>query len=282
MANFGSAIYQADLDLIRRIGQRADTVSMARFLAQDLIIETKPDASPVTDADKATEKAIREVLESERPNDGILGEEFGSDITGKKRYWVIDPIDGTKSFLRGLPVWSTLLALIEVNEEQKDAAGNALHEVVVGLVSSPALSRTWFATKGGGAFTTFDSKHDLHKGQPRKISVSKVNEIKNSHIGYSDFVGFESRFAGFQSIVNEAWRTRAVGDFWSHMLVAEGVMDVAIEPSLALWDMAPLDIVVREAGGTFSDLAGVDGPFGKGGLSTNGILKKTVVERLNG
>ena len=282
MANLASSKYESDLELIRRIGKRADQVSMARFLAQDLVIETKPDATPVTDADKATEKAIRELLEAERPDDGILGEEFGSDITGKKRYWVIDPIDGTKSFLRGLPVWSTLIALIEVSENEKDIHGNAKQEVVVGLVSSPALSRTWFATKGGGAYTTFDSIHDLNKGQPRKISVSKVNEIKHAQVGYSDYVGFGDRLNGFQRIINEAWRTRAVGDFWSHMLVAEGVMDVAIEPSLALWDMAPLDIVLREAGGSFSDLSGVDGPFGKSGLSTNGLLKSKVVEQLNG
>ena len=272
-SNLASSNYQSDLDLVRRIGKSADAVSMARFLAQDLVIETKPDATPVTDADKATEKCIREILEAERPNDGILGEEFGSDITGKKRYWVIDPIDGTKSFLRGLPVWSTLIALIEVNNS---------HEVVVGLVSSPALARTWFATKGGGAFTTFDSDTNPKKGTPRKLNVSKVNLIKDAHVGYSDFIGFGDHLPGFQSIINDAWRTRAVGDFWSHVLVAEGVMDVAIEPSLALWDMAPLDIVVREAGGTFSDLQGNDGPFGKSGLSTNSALKGEVLKRLNG
>lgn len=272
-SNLASSNYQSDLDLVRRIGKSADAVSMARFLAQDLVIETKPDATPVTDADKATEKCIREILETERPDDGILGEEFGSDITGKKRYWVIDPIDGTKSFLRGLPVWSTLIALIEVNNS---------HEVVVGLVSSPALARTWFATKGGGAFTTFDSDTNPKKGTPRKLNVSKVNLIKDAHVGYSDFIGFGDHLPGFQSIINDAWRTRAVGDFWSHVLVAEGVMDVAIEPSLALWDMAPLDIVVREAGGTFSDLQGNDGPFGKSGLSTNSALKGEVLKRLNG
>ena len=278
MAELATEKYAADLQLIRKIGKAADAVSMARFLAQDLIIETKPDATPVTDADKATEKCIREILESERPNDGILGEEFGSDITGKSRYWVIDPIDGTKSFLRGLPVWSTLIALIEVTNN----AGVEKHEVVVGLVSSPALARTWFATKGGGAFTTFDGVNAPNSGSPRKISVSKVNEIKNAHLGYSDFIGFGNRLAGFQSMFNEAWRTRAVGDFWSHMLVAEGVMDLAIEPSLALWDMAPLDIVVREAGGHFFDMDGNDGPFGKSGISTNAALKDVVLKRLNG
>ena len=274
MAQLASDKYQSDLELIRRIGERADQISMARFLSQDLIIETKPDATPVTDADKATEKCIREILETERPNDGILGEEFGSDITGKNRYWVIDPIDGTKSFLRGLPVWSTLVALIEVNADANDEK----HEVVVGLVSSPALARTWFATKGGGAYTTFAT---YKSGEPRKISVSKVSNIKDAHVGYSDFVGFANRLDGFKSIFDEAWRTRAVGDFWSHMLVAEGVMDIAVEPSLALWDMAPLDIVVREAGGTFTDLDGNSGPFGKGGLSTNGLLKDAVLKRLN-
>ena len=287
MAEFASEKYAADLQLVRKIGKAADAVSMARFLAQDLVIETKPDSTPVTDADKATEKCIREILESERPEDGILGEEFGSDITGKKRYWVIDPIDGTKSFLRGLPVWSTLIALVEVTND----SGIEKHEVVVGLVSSPALARTWFATKGGGAFTTFDSANTANTansasganvGQPRKISVSLVNKIHDAHLGYSDFVGFGERLPAFQSIFNDAWRTRAVGDFWSHMLVAEGVMDLAIEPSLALWDMAPLDIVVREAGGCFFDLAGKDGPFGKSGVSTNAALKEIVVSRLNG
>jgi histidinol-phosphatase len=145
MANYASEKYKSDLELVQRIGKAADRVSMARFLSQDLVIETKPDSTPVTDADKATEKCIREILEAERPEDGILGEEFGADITGKKRYWVIDPIDGTKSFLRGFPVWSTLIALIEVEGDN--------HEVVVGFVSSPALARTWFATKGGGAYT---------------------------------------------------------------------------------------------------------------------------------
>jgi histidinol-phosphatase len=278
MAELATEKYAADLQLIRKIGKAADAVSMARFLAQDLIIETKPDATPVTDADKATEKCIREILESERSNDGILGEEFGSDITGKSRYWVIDPIDGTKSFLRGLPVWSTLIALIEVTNND----GVEKHEVVVGLVSSPALARTWFATKGGGAFTTFDGVNAPNNSTPRKISVSKVNEIKNAHLGYSDFIGFGNRLNAFQSMFDEAWRTRAVGDFWSHMLVAEGVMDLAIEPSLALWDMAPLDIVVREAGGHFFDMDGKDGPFGKSGISTNAALKDVVLKRLNG
>lgn len=278
MADFASEKFESDLQLVRRIGAAADQISMARFLSQDLVIETKPDATPVTDADKATEKCIREILEAERPEDGILGEEFGSDISGKRRYWVIDPIDGTKSFLRGLPVWSTLIALVEVTQiDSKDK-----HEVVVGFVSSPALSRTWFATKGGGAYTTFDSKLAPNNGQPRKISVSMVNRIEDAQLGYSDFVGFGKHFAGFQSIFNDAWRTRAVGDFWSHMLVAEGVMDLAIEPSLALWDMAPIDLIVREAGGTFTDLSGVEGPFGNSAVTTNGLLKDAVLKRLNG
>lgn len=278
MANLASEKYASDLELVRKIGRAADAVSMARFLSMDLVIETKPDSTPVTDADKATEKCIREILEAERPEDGILGEEFGADISGKKRYWVIDPIDGTKSFLRGLPVWSTLIALVEVSQE----SGVDKHEVVVGLVSSPALARTWFATKGGGAYTTFDSDSNPHKGTPRKINVSKVAQIKDAHLGYSDFVGFGDHLIGFQSLFNEAWRTRAVGDFWSHMLVAEGVMDFAIEPSLALWDMAPLDVIVREAGGSSTDLAGVAGPFGKSYVTTNGVLKDEVIKRLNG
>ena len=273
MSSFTSEKYAADLELVRKIGAAADKVSMARFLAQDLVIETKPDATPVTDADKATEKCIREILEAERPEDGIIGEEFGSDITGKSRYWVIDPIDGTKSFLRGLPVWSTLIALVEVTNP---GTANESKEVVVGLVSSPALARNWFATKGGGAYTTFID------GAPRKISVSKVSEIKNAHVGYSDYLGYGDKLPAFQSIINDAWRSRAVGDFWSHMLVAEGVMDFAIEPSLALWDMAPLDVIVREAGGFYGDLDGNAGPWGNSGFSSNGLLKDAVLKRLNG
>jgi histidinol-phosphatase len=198
-----------------------------------------------------------------RAGDGLVGEEFGSDKGSSGRYWVIDPIDGTKNFMRGVPTWATLIALVQV-----DASGN--EEVVVGIASAPALARRWAAAKGHGA--TVNEK---------KISVSKVSLLSDASISYSDFVGWGDRLEPFQKMLAGAWRTRGIGDFWSHMLVAEGAVDVAIEPSLALWDMAALDIIVREAGGTFTNTAGQNGPFGGSGVSTNGVLHNAVINGLN-
>jgi histidinol-phosphatase len=165
--------------------------------------------------------------------------------------------------MRGVPTWATLIALVQV-----DASGN--EEVVVGIASAPALARRWAAAKGHGA--TVNEK---------KISVSKVSLLSDASISYSDFVGWGDRLEPFQKMLAGAWRTRGIGDFWSHMLVAEGAVDVAIEPSLALWDMAALDIIVREAGGTFTNTAGQNGPFGGSGVSTNGVLHNAVINGLN-
>ena len=217
----------------------------------------------MTDADRAVETAIREALATHRESDGLVGEEFGSDKGSSGRYWVIDPIDGTKNFMRGVPTWATLIALVEV-----DAAGN--EEVIVGIASAPALARRWAAAKGHGAIVN-----------EKKISVSKVSSLSDASISYSDFVGWGDRLEPFQKMLAGAWRTRGIGDFWSHMLVAEGAVDVAIEPSLALWDMAALDIIVREAGGSFSNTAGQSGPFGGSGVSTNGVLHNQVIKGLN-
>jgi histidinol-phosphatase len=242
---------------------------LARYQSLDLVVTTKPDNTPVTDADKASEEAIRALLKSHRPDDGIVGEEFGEDAAGAERYWVIDPIDGTKNFLRGVPTWATLIGLIE-----KQSDGSEV--VVVGVVSAPALFRRWHASEGHGAFVS------VNGGAPKKISVSQVSEIKDASISYSDFIGWEQRLAPFQEILATAWRTRGIGDFWSHMLVAEGAVDVAIEPSLAIWDMAALDIIVREAGGRFTNTAGIDGSLGGSGLSTNSAIHQKIVDKLNG
>jgi histidinol-phosphatase len=244
------------------------------------VITTKPDNTPVTDADRAVETAIREALSTHRNSDGLVGEEFGSDKGSSGRYWVIDPIDGTKNFMRGVPTWATLIALVQV-----DASGN--EEVVVGIASAPALARRWAAAKGHGATVRFNSgTDDLSEESSgasldRKISVSKVSTLSDASISYSDFVGWGDRLEPFQKMLAGAWRTRGIGDFWSHMLVAEGAVDVAIEPSLALWDMAALDIIVREAGGTFTNTAGHSGPFGGSGVSTNGVLHNAVINGLN-
>jgi histidinol-phosphatase len=291
-----------DLALAHALADLADAITLDRYQAQDLVITNKPDNTPVTDADRAVETAIREALATHRESDGLVGEEFGSDKGNSGRYWVIDPIDGTKNFMRGVPTWATLIALVEV-----DASGK--EEVVVGIASAPALARRWAAAKGCGATVRFngadshaafgDSSDDDYvydsdlnvqanandgfslAPNEKKISVSKVASLSDASISYSDFVGWGDRLEPFQKMLAAAWRTRGIGDFWSHMLVAEGAVDVAIEPSLALWDMAALDIIVREAGGSFTNTAGENGPFGGSGVSTNGVLHNAVIKGLN-
>ena len=270
-----SSTHSAELEFALTLADIADEISLARYRALDLVITTKPDKSPVTDADKSVETAISSAIHGKYPNDGIVGEEFGTSGSrgSRDRYWVIDPIDGTKNFLRGVPTWATLIALVE-NEE-----------VVASVVSSPALFRRWYASVGGGAFVTEGASSAGSPGEtksvPRKLAVSKVSQISDASIAYSDFQGWGARRANFEKLLDGAWRTRGLGDFWSHMLVAEGAVDVAIEPSLALWDMAALDLIVREAGGKFSSLDGVDGPFGPNAISSNGALHSAIVAALN-
>jgi len=281
MSNDKSSIdLQDDLALAHALADLADAITLNRYQAQDLVITNKPDNTPVTDADRAVETAIREALATHRHTDGLVGEEFGSDKGTSNRYWVIDPIDGTKNFMRGVPTWATLIALVNV-----DSSG--VEEVVVGIASAPALARRWSAAKGLGAYVRFNSgsADDLWEefdasSTEKKISVSKVAKLSDASISYSDFVGWGDRLEPFQKMLAQAWRTRGIGDFWSHMLVAEGAVDVAIEPSLAVWDMAALDIIVREAGGTFTNTAGQSGPFGGSGVSTNGLLHNAVINGL--
>jgi histidinol-phosphatase len=284
----GPAQILDDLALAHALADLADAITLDRYQSQDLVITTKPDNTPVTDADRAVETAIRDALGTHRSGDGLVGEEFGSDKGGSGRYWVIDPIDGTKNFMRGVPTWATLIALVQV-----DTSGN--EEVVVGIASAPALARRWAAAKGQGAtvrfnagtddFTDTDADKDFESFSlavnEKKISVSKVSSLSDASISYSDFVGWGDRLEPFQKMLAGAWRTRGIGDFWSHMLVAEGAVDVAVEPSLAVWDMAALDIIVREAGGVFTNTAGQNGPFGGSGVSTNGILHNEVINKLN-
>ena len=272
---------QDDLALAHALADLSDAISLDRYQAQDLVITTKPDNTPVTDADRAVETAIREALATHRQTDGLVGEEFGSDKGTSGRYWVIDPIDGTKNFMRGVPTWATLIALVQVDQ-------SGVEEVIVGIASAPALARRWSAAKGHGAFVKFNSGsiHELSDefdatSNQKKISVSKVASLTDASISYSDFIGWGDRLEPFQKMLANAWRTRGIGDFWSHMLVAEGAVDVAIEPKLAVWDMAALDIIVREAGGTFTNTAGQDGPFGGSGVSTNGVLHNAVINGLN-
>ncbi|MEZ0341174.1 histidinol-phosphatase [Mycobacterium sp. pV006] len=251
-----------DLELALSLAEEADALTMQRFGALDLRVETKPDMSPATDADLDTEKLLRTRLGAERPDDSVFGEEFGgrTDLTG--RQWVIDPIDGTKNFVRGVPVWATLIALLVDGTP------------VVGVVSAPALGRRWWAADGRGAFTSF-------AGQTRRISVSGVDDLDAASLSYSDLTtGWEDGRSRFVGLTDAVWRVRGYGDFWSYCLVAEGAVDIAVEPEVKLWDLAPLDVLVREAGGRFTDLADVAGPHGGSAVATNGRLHARVLAAL--
>jgi histidinol-phosphatase len=256
--------YAADLALALTLADEADAVTTDRFLAADLNIATKPDLTPVTEADRAAERAIRAGLERERPRDAVSGEEYGSAGTSNRR-WVIDPIDGTKNYVRGVPVWATLIALL------------AGVEPVVGVVSAPALGRRWWAAQGGGAWTTF------HGGQARRIAVSKVSRLADASLSYASLSGWRDigRRDQLLALTDTVWRARAYGDFWSYMLVAEGAVDLAAEPELSVWDMAAVAAVVVEAGGRFTGLNGKDGVHEGNAAATNGLLHDAFLEALS-
>ncbi len=254
-----SPSYAADLALGLALADAADTLSLARFRALDLVVETKPDLTPVSDADRAVESALRDLLGQARPGDALVGEEFGDTGDGDRR-WIIDPIDGTKNFVRGMPVWATLIAL------------SAHDEVVVGVVSAPALGRRWWAARDAGAWTS-----DLD-GSVRRCRVSQVGALADAFLAYSSMNGWPGN--GFPELLGTVWRTRAFGDFWSHVLVAEGAVDVSCEPEVSLWDIAPLQVIVEEAGGRFTDLAGQARPDSGSIVCTNGLLHTATLDLL--
>lgn len=251
-----------DLGLALQMADEADALTLDRFGALDLHVETKPDLTPVTDADKSAEELLRGLLGANRPDDAVVGEEFGGTAVFEGRQWVLDPIDGTKNFVRGVPVWSTLIALLQDGVP------------TVGVVSAPALARRWWASSGEGAFTSFN-------GVTRRISVSGVSELDSASLSYSDLTtGWEDRRPQFVELTDAVWRVRGYGDFWSYCLLAEGAVDVVTEPEVKLWDLAPLDIVVREAGGLFTSIDGTPGPHGGSAIATNGLLHDEVLRRL--
>ncbi|MFC0005882.1 histidinol-phosphatase [Micromonospora siamensis] len=262
--------YADDLALAHLLADRADAVSAARFRALDLRVEAKPDLTPVSDADTAVEREIRALLAERRPDDGLLGEEYGEQPAGPNgRRWIVDPIDGTKNFVRGVPVWATLVALLEDDRP------------VLGLVSAPALGRRWWAARGAGAYAGPDAGH----GEP--IRVSAVADLADASFCYSSLTGWEAagRLDAMLGIMRDAWRSRAYGDFYGYMLLAEGALDVMVEPELSLWDVAALVPIVTEAGGTVTDLAGRPAPAGDGAaehsaIATNGHLHADILSRL--
>ena len=256
-----SESFSADLELALAMADRADVITMKTFQSSSLRVETKPDLTPVTEADQAAEKLLREMLSQERPLDDILGEEFGASATTSNRRWILDPIDGTKNYVRGVPVWSTLIALTIDGIP------------VLGVVSAPALNRRWWAAKNSGAWT------QALGAEPKRIAVSGIHELSNASFSYSDAIGWPDNDA-LTGISSSTWRQRAYGDFWSHMLVAEGAVDISAEPELGAWDMAALIPIIEEAGGKATAFDG--GPALQGGslVATNGLLHDLVIHRL--
>ena len=237
----------SDLRLALSLADEADQITMKYFRAAGLAVKTKSDRTPVSEADEAVEKMVRERLAAEHPDDGIVGEEFGAQGAGRRR-WIIDPIDGTKNYVRGVPVFATLLAL--------ECDG----EITTGVVAAPAMHRRWWASRGEGAFCNGN-----------RLRVSSVASIESAFIGYDSVTDFKPHDR-FVQLLERSERSRGFGDFWIHMLVAEGALDVALEPRVALWDMAPIQVIVEEAGGRFTNLAGEPRADGGSGLSTNRLL----------
>lgn len=245
-----------DLQRALRLADAADVVSMSRFRQSDLKVSTKPDMTPVSDADQAVERRLREILAQERPEDTLVGEEYGGDM-GAGRAWIIDPIDGTKNFVRGVPVWATLIAL-------------AVDGIpTVGVVSAPALGRRWWASLGDGSWRS------EFGGAPVRNEVSAVSDLADASLSYSDIEGWDEQ--SWLDLRHSVWRSRAYGDFWSHMLVAEGVVDITCEPALNLWDMAALVPVVTEAGGRMTDWSDGDCLSGQCAVTTNGLVHDAVL-----
>ncbi len=259
------ATYDDDLRLAHVVADQVDGLTMDRFRAADLAVDTKPDLTPVSDADLRAEELVRSQLRRTRPRDAVAGEELEATGHGPRR-WVIDPIDGTKNFVRGVPVWATLIALVDDGQP------------VLGVVSAPALQRRWWAANGSGAWT------GRSLSSATRLAVSRIASLGDASLSYSSLHGWQARGqqAAFLDLAGRCWRTRAYGDFWSYMLVAEGAVDVACEPELAVHDMAALVPIVTEAGGQFTSLAGDPGPWGGNAVATNGLLHEQVLRALAG
>ena len=239
-----------DLKLALALADISDRITLRHFRGA-FSMRTKNDQTPVTEVDEAVERAIRERLDSDRPDDAIVGEEFGKRGESARR-WIIDPIDATRNYIRGLPVFATLIAL----------------DGEVGVVSAPGLNRRWWASRGDGAFCD---------GKP--IQVSKVDQLADAQIGYDSVADFTAP-EKFLGLMQKCGRARGFGDFWIHMLVAEGATEIAVEPKVAWWDMAALQIIVEEAGGRFTSLDGQPRADRGSGVSSNGLLHDTVLEAL--
>jgi len=239
-----------DLDFALSLADTADEISMRHFRSRTLVVDTKPDLTPVSEADREVEEALRARIAAERAGEAVLGEEEGEQGEGPVR-WIVDPIDGTRNFVRGIPVFATLIAL------ERDG------RLEVGVVSAPALHRRWWAARGSGAFLNGE-----------RIHVSAVNRVENAVVGYTSARNFFNLGKGdeFIDLAQRAWTARGVGDFWQHMLVAEGAVDLAVELEVNVWDLAAVLVIVEEAGGRLTDIHGVPRADGGSAVSSNGHM----------
>jgi histidinol-phosphatase len=246
-------VHQAgdDLGLALELADLADTITMRRYRASDLVIDTKPDLTPVTESDRAVELALRERVAAVSSGDAVIGEEFGAYAPRTSRCWIFDPIDGTKSYMRGLPTWSTLIGL-QVDQE-----------ITVGVVSMPALGRRWWAARGVGAFADGVAIH-----------VSAVPSLAQAQLAWGGIEDWDAvgRLDALIALGRACWRTRGIGDAWQYMLVAEGAAEIAVDPRPSIWDLAALPVIIEEAGGRFSDLTGVRTVTGGSAIATNGLV----------
>jgi histidinol-phosphatase len=257
-----------DLAFALQMADRADELTLRRFGALDLSVETKPDLTPVSDADRDAEQLLRSMIAEQRPEDIVVGEEFGQD-TGNARSWILDPIDGTKNYIRGVPVWATLIALATRAPAQETS------DIVLGVVSAPALGRRWWAQRESGAWMSFQDSTN-------RVSSSSVKSIADASLSFSEWndPAWDShgRRDAFDRLLRTCWRSRAYGDFWSHMMVAEGTVDAAIEPELFPWDMAALVPIIEEAGGAITALDGSSPMAGGNAVSSNGHLHRELLD----
>jgi len=241
----------SELAFALSLADDADEITLSRFGAHDLRVETKPDLTPVTDADRAVEERLRARIAAERPGERVVGEELGAD-GGEGERWILDPIDATKNFLRGIPIFATLIAL----------------EDRVAVVSAPALGKRWWAVRGEGAVAN-----------GRALRVSRVERIEDAVLTFTSLHGMDDRFV---ALAQRSWAPRGFGDFWQYMLLAEGAVDVCVEYMANLWDLAAPKLIVEEAGGRLTDLAGADRADGGSALASNGLLHDEALSALNG
>lgn len=249
-----------DLALAHRLADTADAIALERFRAGDLRVDTKPDRTHVTDADLAVERALRGIIETERPDDGILGEEYGTE-GATDRQWILDPIDGTANFLRGVPNWATLISLATDGVPR------------VGVASAPAFAKRWYAAPGEGAW--------LIEGDaaPRRLRVSGVRDLGDASLSFQSIAQWRDadHLPQLLTLAESVWRDRAYGDMWSYGLLAEGLVDIVAEFDVKEYDIAPFVAIITEAGGRFTAIDGTETIAARSALATNGLLHEQVL-----